>query len=493
MRAPSPSFAVWSLAFALHGVALALGCSSGSASPAAGAGGAATTTSTTSSSSADAGDDAPPAWLGDAGMVVREPVHRPLHELCGLASNPGDMPLGTDPASAALRKGYFDAALKLGGVMIRRDIRFADVEPKKGTFVFDAYDRLVAEAEQRGVRLLATLDYGTLWAHLGAPDEFYPPDDPKDFADYAGAVAARYAGKLAGYEIWNEPNGGFRFWKTATTGDPKGYGTLLAATAPAIRAADPKTPILLGGTVFTPQLIEGAMQWLGEAYAARPDLAKSFDVAGVHTYQAYPPHTAPELGDDADAPLEDKLRMHAWLLAQHGAADHPIWITELGWPVTNDVDAAAQARFTVRATILAARAGASGIFWYTLRDGANHDPGAFPPEGSFGLLEHDDDPAAGHAAKPKPVYVALRALLATVGARWPAAEVDAPAGARAIRFEGAAGLPPVVAAWTVTVPKASMPAPFAGEVVAEDGSSRGHVKAGDALALAGDVVYVRGE
>lgn len=469
------------------GFALISGCSTSSNAALAGAGGAATT-----ATAPDAGagaDDAAPGWLGDAGLVTRDPVHRPLHELCGLASNPGDMPLGDDPTSAALRKGYFDAALDLGGVMIRRDIRFADVEPEKGTFVFDAYDGLLDEAAQRGVRLLATLGYGTRWAHAGAPDEFYPPDDPTDFAEYAGKVAARYAGKLAGYEIWNEPNGGFRFWKGTLSGDPKAYGTLLAAAAPAIRAADPATPILLGGTVFTPQLIEGAMQWLGEAYAARPALAKSFDIAGVHTYQAYPPRTAPELGDSIDAPLEDKLRMHAWLLAQHGAASAPIWITELGWPVTNDVDPAAQARFTVRATILAARAGASGIFWYTLHDKADHDPGAFPPEGSFGLLAYDADPLAGKP-KPKPVYVALRALLTTVSARWPAAELAAPSGTRAVRFEGAAGLAPVLAAWAFDAKGASLAAPFAGALVAQDGSSRGTAKVGDALPLTGDVLYL---
>jgi hypothetical protein len=478
-----------SLSLALFAsAAMAASCSTSPAAPGAGAGGAPTTTTTTSE--VDAGDDdAAPGWLGDAGLVVREPVKRPLRELCGIASNPGEMPLGSDPTSAARRKGYFDAAIDLGGVMIRRDIRFADVEPERGTFVFDAYDELVAEAKGRGVRLLATLGYGTLWAHPGAVDEFYPPDDPKDFADYAGKVAARYQGELAGYEIWNEPNGGFRFWKGTTSGDPKAYAALLAAAAPAIRAADPKTPVLLGGTVFTPQLIEGAMQWLGEAYAARPDLAKSFDVAGVHTYQAYPPRTAPELGDAIDAPLEDKLGMHAWLLAQHGAGDDPIWITEIGWPVTNDVDAATQARFTVRATILAARAGASGIFWYTLRDGVNHDPGAFPPEGSFGLLEYDADPTAGKP-KPKPVYVALRALLATVGARWPAAEIDAPVGARAIRFEGAAGLAPVLAAWAFDAKSASLAAPFAGTVVAQDGKAGRVVKAGEALSLGGDVIYL---
>jgi hypothetical protein len=444
----------------------------------------------------DAGADAePPQWLGDAGLVTRAPVQRPLHELCGIASNPGDMPLGDDPASAALRKGYFDAAVDLGGVMIRRDIRFDEVEPQKGTFVWDRYDELVTELqayEPDGVRMLATLDYGTKWAHPGASDIFWPPDDPQDFADYAGAVAARYAGRFVGYEIWNEPNGGFRFWKTGLSGDPVGYGTLLATAAPAIHAADPTTPVMLGGTVFTPQIIEGAMQWLGEAYAARPDLGKSFEIAGIHTYQEYPPSTAPEIGSYKDAPLEDKISMHAWLLAQHGGDDKPIWITEIGWPVAAPVDEAGQARFTVRATILAARAGAGGIFWYTLRDGP--DPTSLPPEDAFGLLHHDYDPAAGNPPSPKPVYVALRALLATVGERWPdpsdPATKSPPSGVYEVAF---AGTDPgrVYAMWTATGDAAMVAAPIDGEVREQDGSLRAMVKKGETVAVSGDVTYVK--
>lgn len=443
-------------------------------------------------SAADAGDDAePPVWLGDAGLLPRAPVPRPLHELCGLASNPGDLPLGDDPAAAALRAGYFDAALDLGGVMIRRDVRWNEVEPTQGNFDFARHDALVMEAEQRGVRLLATLDYGALWAHPGAKDIFYPPDDPADFGAYAGVVAARYQGRFVGYEIWNEPNGGFRFWKPTLSGDPAAYAALLGAASAAIKGADPATPVLLGGTVFTPQLIEGAMAWLGEAYAADPALAQRFDVAGVHTYQLYPPTTAPEVSLGLDPPLADKLSMHSWLLAQHGGAGKPMWITELGWPVMEGQDEAAQARFTVRATILAAQAGAGGIFWYTLRDGP--DPTAFPPEDAFGLLHHDADPVA-QKPSPKLVYTALKALLATVGERWPEAADPAlatlPADVRAVTFAGTAP-GKVHALWTVSGAAATLPAPMDGELREQDGSLRATVKKGATVALSGDVTYLR--
>ncbi|MFO0592324.1 MAG: hypothetical protein U0441_32565 [Polyangiaceae bacterium] len=475
--------------------ALALLGACGTSDTSASNGGSSTTTTTSAGGGAGGTggtDTGPPPWLGDAGLVVRPPVARPLHALCGIASNPGDMPLGQDPASVNLRKGYFDAALDLGGVMIRRDFRFDLIEPQPGLFAWTDTDALLDEAETRGVRILGSMLYGTLWSNPDAKDIFWPPK-PEDFQQYAGFTASRYKGRVVGWEIWNEPNGGFRFWKPTLSGDPVAYGTLLTAASDFIHQGDPEANVLLGGTVFTPQLIEGAMQWLGEAYAARPDLAASFDTAGIHTYMSYPPRFPPESFDDTDPPLAAKIQMHAWLLAQHGGESKEMWITEIGWPVAGNVGLAEQASYTVRATIIAAREGAGGIFWYTLRDGPF--PEASPPEDAFGLLEYDPDPAAGNPPKPKPVYTALKALLATVGDRWPkTAEEDteraaAPEGTQVVTFHGDAP-GEVYAAWRAEG-QGTWSAPVAGELIAQDGTSMGAVQKGAPIPLGPDVVYLR--
>lgn len=453
--------------------------------------------STAPSAPTDAGADAaadapePPPWLGDAGLVERAPSTRPLRELCGIASNPGDMPLGADATSSFLRKGYFDAALDLGGVMIRRDFRWSEIERQKGAFDFAAHDRLVDEANQRGVRLLGTLGYGNPWANASSMgDEYFPPTDPADFARYAGAAAGRWAGKVTAWEIWNEPNNGWRFWKPTLAGDPAAYAALLAASSQAIHAADPKARVMLGGTVFTPQLIEGAMPWLAKAWAAKPDLGAAFDVMGAHTYMAYPPERAPEEGVLTDAPLEAKVQMHAWLLAEHGASSKPIWITELGWPVAGKVDEAAQARLLVRATLLAVRAGAEGVFWYTLRDGP--DPAAFPPEDAFGLLHDDQDPMAAKEATPKRVYRALKAMLAIAGPRHVVLDDpkvrDLPADGRALRLR-ADGVPDVIAAWTVTT-SARARLEGAADVLDELGAPRGATDASGGFDVGPDVTWL---
>jgi hypothetical protein len=321
-------------------------------------------------------------------------------------------------------------------------------------------------------------------------DEFFPPTDPNDFARWAGAVAARYRGKVVAWEIWNEPNNGWRFWKTALSGDPAAYGALLDATSKAMHAADPQARVMFGGTVFTPQLIEGAMPWLEKAYASKPDLAASFDLMGLHTYMAYPPERAPEDGVLLDAPVEAKVQMHAWLLDRHGAGSKGMWITELGWPVSGKVDQAAQARYTVRATLLAARAGAEGIFWYTLRDGPN--PAAFPPEDAFGLLGNDQVPAASKEATPKLVYRALKAMLALAGQRHVTLDDprvrDLPADGRAVRLH-ADGMSDVIAVWTVS---AAARARFeaSADVYDQLGTKRGATDAGGGFDAGPDVTYL---
>lgn len=161
-------------------------------------------------------DDAGPGWLGDAGLTVRAPEARPLHSLLGISA---DLPLGADPTSVARRKASLDAAIDLGGVMIRRDFAWNDIEPMKGMSDYSGYDRVVNDATLRGVRLLPILDYGVKWANAAATDEYFPPTDPADFARFAGATAQRYQGKMVAWEVWNEPNNGFRFWKGAPSAE----------------------------------------------------------------------------------------------------------------------------------------------------------------------------------------------------------------------------------------------------------------------------------
>lgn len=359
---------------------------------------------------------APPADAGseeaaDGGIaeVPRAPSALALADIVGLSTH---IQLGSDAASVAERAFEWSKLAELGVHRLRADFTWAAIEPARGSFVWTQYDTLVSEAQQHGVSLLAILDYGVPWAtSVAGADQYYPPDHPSDFAAYAVAVANRYAGKVSEYEVWNEPNGGFRFWKPTLDGDPAGYGKLLLAADQALLAAQPRIHVAYGGTVYL-DLVPGPT-FVAQSFAKSAGLAASLNAFAMHAYEAYPPSRGPESNVGQEVPLADKVATMSGVLAASGAKPVPIWVTEIGWPVTMQVPAAAQARYAVRSIVLAALAGVDRLYLYTLLDGPN--PSAFPPEDAFGLCTYSDFSADAGAPSEKPAFVAVKALLGAVG------------------------------------------------------------------------------
>ena len=79
----------------------------------------------------------------------------------------------------------------------------------RGVFDWTVADRVVQQANKRGLKLLARLsidpDKTSFWAGT-------PPGNAAAFAEYAGALAARYncqpgaVGCIQAFQVWNEPN-----------------------------------------------------------------------------------------------------------------------------------------------------------------------------------------------------------------------------------------------------------------------------------------------
>lgn len=363
-----------------------------------------------------AGDDG-----GDGGFPEKP---RPastlaLRDIVGLSDHPS---LGADAASTAERAFEWAALAQLGVHRLRTDFRWAAIEPQRGAFDWTGYDALVAEAAAHGVDLLAIVDYGVPWAtSVAGADEDYPPDDPRDFGAFAAAVATRYRGRVSEYEIWNEPNNGLRFWKPTLNGDPAKYGALLLEASRDLLAADPQATVAYGGTVYD-DLVPGP-SFVAQSLADTPGLAGALRTFAMHAYMNYPPSHAPESDTLYETPLLDKIATMSGVLDATGAAPVPIWVTEIGWPTMSDDPPAQQARYTVRAIVLAALGGADRVYLYTLLDGPH--PDAFPPEDAFGLETYGDFGAGADAGTavdagvgapmPKPAFVAVQALIRAVG------------------------------------------------------------------------------
>ena len=319
------------------------------------------------------------------------PAKATLGDALGVANQ-----LSFDPGARAAQLDRFAA---LGVHLVRRDFLWADLEPSAGTFDFSAEDAAVDDSRARGLTTIGILAYDTTWA--ASDGDVDTPPDPQKFAAFVEATARHFAGRVDTWEIWNEPNVGYRFWKPREDGAE--YARLLAAAYPAVKRGNPSATVLLGGLFYHYEgIVTDAITFLSDAFTSDPDLGRWFDVLALHPYAHYPPQATPEQDDGREQPVGQMVARLRAELAYYGAP-RPVWVTEYGWPVYGTVDEAQQARFTVRGALEAMAAGAERVCVYTLDDGPN--PTAFPPEDAFGLYRHD--------GTPKPAATALHTLLTT--------------------------------------------------------------------------------
>jgi hypothetical protein len=156
----------------------------------------------------------------------------------------------------------------------------------KGKFDWSVTDRIVDQAESIGLNIIARLDSDPTWAsgqtYPNANNVIMtPPKNYQDFADFCSALASRYKGRIAAYQIWNEPNLA-REWGGQAP-DPESYTRLLKAGYQAIKAADPNAIIISAGMAPTTRFDKVAMpdtEYLKRMYVA--GAKPYFEALGAH-------------------------------------------------------------------------------------------------------------------------------------------------------------------------------------------------------------------
>jgi hypothetical protein len=188
---------------------------------------------------------------------------------------------------------------------VKQGFAWREIEGRaKGAFDWGVTDRIVDQAESIGLHIIARLDSDPTWAsgqvYPNAADIIMtPPNNYQDFADFCYALASRYEGRIAAYQIWNEPNLA-REWGGRAP-DPEGYTRLLKAGYQAIKRADPNAIIISAGLAPTTRFDQVAMPdtaYLTRMYAvgAQP----YFDALGAHGagYKAPPEKDPGEVAND---------------------------------------------------------------------------------------------------------------------------------------------------------------------------------------------------
>ena len=223
---------------------------------------------------------------------------------------------------------------------VKQNVAWRDVEgAAKGHFNWYFTDRIVADAEARGLSVLFRLDREPVWAipPEGTLSSNGPPGDLQDFGDFCHAIAERYRGRVQAYQVWNEPNLA-REWGGQPP-NPSEYVELLRICYIGIKQADPDALVISAGLAPTgtgpPEAMPDVDYLLGMYEAGA---APYFDLLGVHA-PGY--HAPPEMSPDEAAadPQYGGQRFFCFrhvedlreIMVRYGDEHKQIAILEMGW------------------------------------------------------------------------------------------------------------------------------------------------------------------
>jgi hypothetical protein len=219
---------------------------------------------------------------------------------------------------------------------VKQRFTWGNMEPLPGEWAWTKADGVIDEIERRGMYVIARLDGPPDWAVRKPAHPTDPPVDLAAWGEFCGTLAARYKGRIAGYQVWNEPNLN-REW-LGYPPNATGYVTLLQTCAQAIRASDPDAVILSAGLAPTGTQLPDAIpdvDYLRMMYAA--GASPWFDVLGLNApgYK-WPPTISP---DDAEADPDIGQRWMVFrhvedmraIMVQEGDAHKQVALLEVGW------------------------------------------------------------------------------------------------------------------------------------------------------------------
>jgi len=313
------------------------------------------------------------------------------------------------------------SAANLGVSWIKQQIDWNSIEYARGLYRWGELDHLVAEAQKHGLKILFSVARAPGFSRPEPVEEDGPPSDFAIFRDFMRALSARYQGRVAAYELWNEPNLQ-REWRGFDLSAAK-FVELIRAGAAGVREGDPTAIIISGAPAVTG--IDDRINAIDDRVFLREMIAagvgEAVDAIGVHPYGAANPpderaadavHLRSGYNSHPSFFFLDTLEDDHTIL-RDANIDKPLWVTEFGWPsienfgevdtagweYARDVTEADQAAYLLRALQLRRERPWVGplIIW-----NLNIAPlfGAERAESAYGLLRPD--------GSKRPAYQQLR-------------------------------------------------------------------------------------
>lgn len=261
------------------------------------------------------------------------------------------------------------------------DVSWSSIEPIRGGGyrwgVLAQVDENINRLRAAGIEPTLVIQQSPGWAQR-IPGRVCSPPSPEaldDFVRFTHALAARYAGRVNFWEIWNEPDiaaedvsdsDGMGCWIDASQPDLGGgyYGEVLKRVAPAMRAANARAQVMGGALLY---------QWPDDS-GAQVFLKGMLNAGAGQVIDALSFHAYGEWG--AGDLLLAKTNRIRQILGSYGLANKPLFATEIAAACGSNIAAECQPNYTswkTRQANYAARIYAEaialklkGAFWYTL-------------------------------------------------------------------------------------------------------------------------------
>lgn len=287
-----------------------------------------------------------------------------------------------------------DLMVATGVRTVRVMMPWAGMEPNPGQYDYGKVDMIVDAANARGMSVLGTLVSSPGWAvEPGLPAVSSPPASASVYADFAGAAAARYRGRVAAYEIWNEPNA-VMSWTSGPQGpEPARYAEMLKAAYPRIKAADPSALVIggvVGAVVQFFALTMDPVTFVEQMYAA--GAKGSLDAVSFHPY-LYNNEFSKGRGTPS-TPFSQAEAIYA-VMSNYGDGGKKIWATEYGQPTSASDEATQAAYLTDFLTTWRTLPFAGPAYIYTTRD---RNTGSASDVDTLGVYRSDWTPKPAQAA-----------------------------------------------------------------------------------------------
>ena len=244
-------------------------------------------------------------------------------------------------------RGAAIAAVKdLGITWVKFQLPWKEFEAAPGQRGFP--DDVVNDLHNNGINILVSIVKAPKWARLPNSDFSVegPPANPQDYANYVGAFAAHYCGRVQAVEVWNEQNLWYEWGNEPL--DARRYVELLAAAYRAIKAACPGMIVVSGAPTPTgapPPLAIRDTTYLEQMYQA--GLKNYCDAIGVHpSGYGNPPevrvedfqagnYSRPSHVNDSSFYFRNTMEQYRNIMVKYGDGNKRLWPTEFGWASTS--------------------------------------------------------------------------------------------------------------------------------------------------------------